>query len=607
MSGFAGAVHLGGGSIDPEAFRQLAGALAFRGPDGGSAWTHGPSAFAYAHLRTGPGSAPQPATLDGSAWIVCHARIDARDDLVRELRGEGRAVSPAAPDADLLLHAYAAWGDDLPARVLGDFAFALWDTFRRRLLLARDRFGVRPLYHARAGEALVFGNTLDAVRAYPDVGAGLNDTAIADFLVFGQNQDPATTSFASISSVPPAHRLTAEGGEVWVDRYWELPAGAEPLRYRKIGEYVEHFRTVFGRAVRDRVPAGPCAILLSGGRDSTAVAAAALEGPAGERPELRAHTIVYDRLIPDEEREFSTLAAVSLGIPIRHHPADGYALLERWDDPALRRPEPADNPLPALDGDFYAAVAADARVCLTGDGGDPTLSESRSRLAKLMEERRWAAFLAESLAYAWHHRRIPRPGFRTLRRDRAASAPWTPFPAWIDEDFAREARLRERWEALAARPRSTHPLRPEAHARLASPFWAHWFEQYDPGFTRLPLEFRHPFFDVRLVSLLLSIPPVQWYNDKGLLRIGMRGKLPRRLLRRPKTPLAGDPVRARLEARGWTPPPLPPLSGAVRRWVDPAKVPAYAGGSAGAGAGAPGLDFRPVELAAWLQTSRAGY
>jgi asparagine synthase (glutamine-hydrolysing) len=160
VSGFAGFVHPGGGEVDPEALRRMADALAYRGPDGVAARVVGSAGLAHALLRTGPASSPQPATLDGETWVVADARLDARGELVRELRAAGRDVAGALPDAELLLHAWAAWGEALPERVLGDFSLALWDAPRRRLLLARDRFGVKLLYHARAGDALVFGNTL---------------------------------------------------------------------------------------------------------------------------------------------------------------------------------------------------------------------------------------------------------------------------------------------------------------------------------------------------------------------------------------------------------------------------------------------------------------
>jgi asparagine synthase (glutamine-hydrolysing) len=128
--------------------------------------------FGHALLRGTSDSAEvrQPRSLEGRVWIVADARIDARDALVAMLRGAGRAVDDgdAAADVDLLLHAYAAFGERLLDHVIGDFAFAVWDAPRRRLFCARDHFGVRPFFYASAGDTFAFASDLDALRAAGD-------------------------------------------------------------------------------------------------------------------------------------------------------------------------------------------------------------------------------------------------------------------------------------------------------------------------------------------------------------------------------------------------------------------------------------------------------
>jgi asparagine synthase (glutamine-hydrolysing) len=175
------------------------------------------------------------------------------------------------------------------------------------------------------------------------------------------------------------------------------------------------------------------------------------------------------------------------------------------------------------------------------------------------------------------------------------------IPAWIDPDFARRMDLAGRLEAHAAPPTDPHPLRPETEEQLSSPFWPAMFASYDAGVTGMPLEVRHPFFDLRLVRFVLSVPPAQWYNDKGLLRIGMRGRLPEPLLRRPKTPLRGDPFGARLREQGGAWLAGRTLGPEVAPWIDAARVPRIAGG------GAEGVPeplwphLRPLGLAIWLR------
>ena len=136
----------------------------------------------------------QPAALDGRLWIAADARIDARAELIAKLKAKGKAasaLSPQTPDAQLILHAYDAWGDGCVEHLLGDFSFAIWDAPRRRLFCARDQIrSIKSLYYAHLGSLVVFSNTLDCVRRHPGISGRLNDLAIADFLLFGMNQGP---------------------------------------------------------------------------------------------------------------------------------------------------------------------------------------------------------------------------------------------------------------------------------------------------------------------------------------------------------------------------------------------------------------------------------
>jgi len=606
VSGIAGVLALDGAPVDPALLARMAARLAAGAPDGSRSWTEGPIGLVHALLRTGDvgEDVPQPLSTEGGRWIVADARIDARSELVRELRAAGIRAEADAPAAALLLHALRAWGDDAPGRLLGDFAFAAWDAERRRLFCARDPFGIKPFYYARTSRALVFSTSLDCVRLHPAVRDALDDGWIADFLVFGDPQSPDTTVCADVRLLPPGHALAVEEGRVSIRRWFSLPA-AEELRLRGPAEYAEVFAETLRAAVTDRLPRERAGILLSGGRDSTAIAAswrAAVD--RGERgTELHGYTAFHARLLPDDEPAYARLAAEALEIPLDLLPADDYAPFARWETPELRRPQPTDSPLLAIEADQHRRASGHARVLLTGQGGDALLRESRSRLARLAAEGRILAALGEAAVYARWHRRLPRPGVRSWLADRRGGGRWTAeAPRWIAPGFAARTGLAERLAAWNARPAPAHPLRPEAAAELSGALWPALWASWDPGATGIPLELRHPFFDLRLVRLALSIPPAQWYNDKGLLRIGMRGRLPARLLARPKTPLAGDPLAARLQALGpaW-------LGGRrleerVRPWVDPARVSALAGGASPEPPPHLSDDLRPLALSLWLST-----
>ncbi|HYW09488.1 MAG TPA: asparagine synthase-related protein [Longimicrobium sp.] len=595
MSGVVGVVNLDGAPVDGVLMARMVAALAFRAPDGLGTWMGGVVALGHSLLAQ-PGACGL-ATLDGRVRIAADVRLDARGELVGRLRDAGRSAAHESRDAELVLHAYHAWGEGCVEHLRGDFAFAIWDG--ARLFCARDHFGIRPFHYAVVDRAVVVGNTLDSILLHPAVSRRADDRAVADYLLFGWNRDPGASYFRDVHTLAPAHTLVVERGRVTTARYWSVPLDAE-LRHRRPRDYLDHFEQLFGEAVSDRMRGGRASLFMSGGRDSTAIAAAARGVPGAE---LRAHTSVYDRLIPDEERRYSSLAARALGISIEHHPVDAYRLFERWDDPALARPQPQDGALAAIDADVLRRMRAHGSTALTGFGADAALYGTRSRLVKLVAGGRPGRALREAVQYARWHRRIPRPGVRSWLRDRSGAREWTPpFPGWLRPEIVDRLGLRAAWEYELRPAPSPHPLRPEAHARVSSPFWARLFEAFDPGVTRVPVQVAHPFMDVRVVSFLLSVPPAQWYNDKGLLRMTMRGRLPAEFLRRQKTPLAGDPVLARL--REWGPEGMcrTTLARGIERWVDPARLPRYAGGMHDEDGWADAwLHLRPLALSIWLE------
>ena len=551
MSGFIGLLAGEGDAVDPLLLHRLTDGLSYFAPDGTAARTSGRIGLGFAESRrtpVDPGERPpsvsMPATDDRGTWVVADAGFTERERLVRELGAVGVRLDAGATEAQLLLAAYRAWGTRCVEHLHGDFSFALWDEVRHRLVLGRDRFGVAPLYYADAGGTLVFSNSLDLVRAHPLVSSELDRAAIGDFLRMGSNTDLETTVFTAIRCVPPAHVVVVTDGGTRLTRYWEVPTGTT-LAYTRVEEYAEHFFAVLQAAVADRLRGLDTAVLfMSGGRDSTAVAAAAQSIMRNRTPELRAVTAVFDYAFPDEEREYAAMAAGSLGIPVEFVAQDEYRWFEEWDRDDLWRPEPVEAPLLAAEADFTARAATRARVALTGEGGDAVLRERESHLARLLLSGRWIRAGVEAFTYVrWHHR-LPRPGFRRLRARQRGSAPaYPPVPPWLRRDLIESTGLRERWAALEREEhRIPDPdmLRPEAYTRLRSGFWPRGFEAEHPSATGIPLTTRHPFFDERVVEFLLSVPPVQWANDKGILVAAMRGHLPDRVRRREKTPLAGD-------------------------------------------------------------------
>jgi asparagine synthase (glutamine-hydrolysing) len=599
MSGICGVFEREGRPLDPELLRRMAACMAFRGPDRQDTWSEGSVGFGHALLRTTEECVAQPLSFDGRTWITADARVDARAELRRELVSRGRAVAPGCSDAGLILHAWHAWDEACVDHLLGDFAFAIWDAPRQRLFCARDALGIRPFFHT-SGARFAFGNTLDAVqRAIPGPHA-LDEEVIADFLLFEANRDPSRSGFAAIRRLPPGHVLIASRSGVATREYWSA-ARFPGIAYRDARDYVPHFRAVLGEAVQDRLRTPRVAVSMSGGVDSPALAAIAKSALAARgRPfDLQAHTIVYDRIMPDEERRYSGMAAAALGIPIHHRVADDYAIYERFDEHAALFPEPYHGPDFAAYADLMAAASRQARVLLTGYDGDALLDEPpRPYFASLLRSGRPGAFAAGWVGYAFAERGRIRDRLRAGRR-RATAARGPGYPRWLDPEFEARLRLKERWREAQSPRAAAHPLRPRAHESLAHLLrHPYFFDQFDAGASRVPLECRHPLLDLRVVALCLSLPPYPWCVRKAILREAMAGELPEAVLRRPKSPLASWAGAAMLAdpASRWVN--EVPRHAGLARFVDTGAIPPAAdGGDPFEG----WMNLRPLSLARWLR------
>jgi asparagine synthase (glutamine-hydrolysing) len=555
MSGICGLLRLDGEPIELQVLDRMTALLAFRGPDSQSTWREHCIGLGHSLLCTTsePAQEHQPLTLDGKTWITADARVDGQKELRHKLASKGRTILATATDAELILHAYQAWGDDCLSHLIGDFAFAVWDGPRQRLLCARDHFGVKPFFYGRSGQELVFSNTLDCVRSHPRISNSLNELAIADFLMFDGNQDPGTTAFADIKRLPPGNCLVCSSAGIEVKRYWSLPVDLD-VRYRSNDDYVEHFRMILEQAVSDRIRSDRIGVAMSGGLDSTSVAAVArnvLARRAGAW-ELRAHTVAFDHLIPDSEPQFARVAAAHLGIPLHCLVADHYKLYQHQLASDFRVPEPIHNPDLVVPLEFARQAARHCRVMLTGWDGDALLNESpKPYLRELLRQGRWMTMLMTAARYQISEgRAVPRTIGNWFRPGAAVGARSpSSLPVWIAKDFEQRLHLRARWSEINSRPSVSHPVRPYAFRSFSMiAQCSNFFDLYDPGTTRCAVEFRHPLLDLRLLQYCLSLPPVPWCVKKDILRSAMLGSLPDTIRTRAKTPSAGAPYLARLHA-----------------------------------------------------------
>ncbi|HTR85273.1 MAG TPA: asparagine synthase-related protein [Reyranella sp.] len=500
-------------------------------------------------------------------FLVGRLRLDARD----ELRGRLEGVDATVSDGALCLQAYAKWGERFLDFLSGDFCFALWDDAQGILLAARDQLGVRALFHATLGPCRVVSDSLDWLATRPGLDPALDDLWVADFLCRDRNLDLHRTIRRDIARLPPAHLLRLSGVEEDRRRYWRLTV-EEPLHLRERRLYGERFRELMARAVADRLPRGRIGISMSGGLDSTTLAAFAVESAGAGR--VVAQCDHFEWLMPDHEAHFSTLAARHLGIELRLSAIDNTVFDPAWRTRALRFAEPSTAVIRAeFDRRLAAELARLAPVWLYGEGPDNALVFERGAYFSWLARRFQWSRMAEA---AWLYLAAMQPAdwratARRYLRPSPALAPPPLLPPWIDPSLAARLRLEERLREHRDVVDRTHGWHPRAMGAFGHAMWQEFLRDRAQDESWAPFVWRHPYFDLRVLAFLLSVPPVPWARGKLLMREAMQGRLPEEILQRPKSPLAGSPLAGPL-GRGE----LGALSssGRLGGYVDVSRVPA---------------------------------
>src|ERR1700676_1037084 len=273
MSGIVAMFNLDGRPTDPRVVGRMLNSMRHRGPDGQASFASGPVAFGHARLCSTEESwrEHQPLRDDGAQLaLVFDGRVDNRAELKDALATSGMPPRDDT-DAELVLRAYQCWGEESPARIIGDFAYVIWDGARKRLFCARDPLGIKPLYYHLDAKRFVCASDLQALLLEPEFSTAPNEGMAAEIMC-GRVLDPEETLFRDILQVVPGNYLTIDSDQVRKHRYWSLNSAHE-IRYSTDQQYASHFLELFGEAVRCRLrhPGTGIAAQLSGGLDSSSV------------------------------------------------------------------------------------------------------------------------------------------------------------------------------------------------------------------------------------------------------------------------------------------------------------------------------------------------
>ncbi len=367
MCGICGLVTADGISPDREVVERMSRTLRHRGPDSDGLHLRGPVALAARRLSIIDleGGSQPIANEDGSVVVVQNGEIYNFRELKRELEGQGHRFSTGC-DTEVLVHLYEQHGEGFVERLRGMFAIALWDESERRLLLARDRFGIKPLYYRLSGNDISFASELKAMLEQPGFSHAIDPRAVAAYLAFNSIPAPLTV-FAEARKLPPGHLLGWRGGEVTLRRYARpQPVAAGEVREGGIDELAGELRDVLRDSIRAHLVADvPVGVLLSGGVDSGGITALAA-AESGEA--LRTFSIGF------EESGFDEMGRARL--VAERYGTDHRELVLRPDAVELlpKLVEAFDEPFgdsSALPTYLVSELAAgEVKVALSGEGGD---------------------------------------------------------------------------------------------------------------------------------------------------------------------------------------------------------------------------------------------
>jgi asparagine synthase (glutamine-hydrolysing) len=568
MSGIVGVWNLDGRPLDPDVLARMSSALRHRGPDGEGREVLGSIGFAHQHLWVTPEEQGEVQPVSGRAGIMLalDGRLDNRAELLPALR-----LPRETSDARCVLAAYDAWEDHVAEHLSGDFAFAIFDGPKRRLLLARDAIGIRPLYYFHSDRLLAFASEIKALLAHPHVPAQPDNEGLADYLVVGCRpvDRQQLTCFANISALVPAHIAVVRPERLMTRRYWDF-AIDRPLRLQSLDEYVDAFRERFAEAIRRRLrSASPVAVSVSGGLDSSSIFCQGerlRQTTAGQYPEIVAISYVGTVGTDADEREYLVDLERQYG-PIDRFPIDALlGPIQGAEEQILAIEAPFVDYMWGVTQQLYRRAAGrGARTLLSGHWGDQVLFSSayltdlvhsfawRSVCRHLSEYRRWiqpgeARERTRRFVFELVRNHVPDsliPPLKWIRRRLMRSRASQP---WFSDAFLKPAlKLADRPAKFGASFHSLHGRSIYLEAR--SKYHVQCMEWNNKAGSQHGMDAAFPFLDRDLLAFLIAVPgDVQNWNGvpRALLREAMRGILP-------------DSVRA----RAWK----ADFSGAVNRGV----------------------------------------
>lgn len=583
--------------------------LCHRGPDAWGSWVSPRAALAHHRLFViDPEGGKQPM-LYQEQQRTCALTYNGEIYNFRELRGELQSRGHqfhTHSDTEVLLHAYMEWGEDCVHHLNGIFAFGLWDEQKQQLLLARDHLGVKPLFYAQRGSAVLFGSELKALLAHPLIRPEIDERGIAE--VFGFRRAPGSGVFRDIHELRPAHLATFTSENSRVSRYWNLRSAPHT---DDLATTSARIRSLLEDTVRRQLIADvPVAAMLSGGLDSSVLTA--LVSQEFQREGRQLHTYSIDFVGSEQHFEGNALRPsldapwvqrVSEHVHSQHHTVvvDTPELIEQLLVPMRAHDLPAGGQIETSLYLLFRAMRQDAVVAISGESADEVFG-----------------------GYPWFYTEeaINAPTFPWIAMFRQFSSHGDTTPenrpamAWLAPDVARRADPGAYMQRIYQQGLDEVPRLPGEDARSARMreifylsfinFLPRLLDRKDRMSMAVGFEVRVPFCDYRLVEYVWNIPDAMKRAseiEKGILRLAMSGLLPEDALYRRKSayPTSQNPTYAE-EVRKWALQILNDANAPIQPFINVKRLKPLAEGKVQmSGQRGAALYERLIQINAWLQ------
>lgn len=354
-------------SVEKQVIANMVKSMFHRGPDGSGAYISGRVGLGHRRLSIiDLDTGKQPlSNEDDQVWIVYNGEIYNYKELRVELTNRGHRFKTKT-DTEVILHLYEDLGEECLGKLRGMFAFAIWDNKEQRLLLARDRVGIKPLYYTVTKDAFLFASEIKPLLQDPSVERGINPQGICNFLSYTYSPGPETVFF-NIYKLLPGHYLTLDGNKISVKQYWDIASHYTAFP-RNQGQLESELISLLQDSVRAHMISDvPVGFLLSGGVDSTAILSFYQEELTSE---IKTFTIGFEGQEFEDERKYARIAARKYGVDHYETTVTSEQFFEFLPKYIWFMEEPIFEP-PAVSLYFVTKMAREhVKVLISGEGGD---------------------------------------------------------------------------------------------------------------------------------------------------------------------------------------------------------------------------------------------